>query len=63
VPQTITLPFRLGDTGSNFGGSFDGDGRPSRVFHPWKHGKDPTRIGGEIRGPILRFQITDNSYA
>ena len=24
VPQTITLPFKLGDTGSNFGGSFDG---------------------------------------
>ena len=33
------------------------------VFHPWKHGKDPTRNGGEIRGPILGFQITDNSYA
>jgi len=23
VPQTITLPFKLEDTGSNFGGSFD----------------------------------------
>jgi len=24
VPQTLTLPFKLGDIGSNFGGSFDG---------------------------------------
>jgi len=40
-----------------------GYGRPSRVFHPWKFGKDPVRNGGEIRGPILGFQIADNSYA
>jgi len=24
VPQTLTLPFKLEDTGSNFGGSLDG---------------------------------------
>ena len=24
MPQTLILPFKLGDTGSNFGGSFDG---------------------------------------
>jgi len=31
------------------------------LFHPWKFGKDPTRNGGEIRGPILGFQTTDNT--
>jgi len=39
------------------------DGRPSRGLPSLKYGKDPTRNGGEIRGPILGFQITDNSYA
>ena len=33
------------------------------IFHTWKFEKDPTRNGEEIRGPILGFQIADNSYA
>ena len=63
MPQTITLPFKLGDTGSSFGGSFDVDGRPSRGLPSLKIREDPTTNGGEIRGPILGFQITDNCYA
>ena len=64
VPQTITLPFKLGDTGSNFGGSFDGGWKTFQGSSiPEKNGKDPTRNGGEISGPILGFQITDNYYA
>jgi len=30
VPQTLTLPFELEDTGSNFGDLLMGDGRASR---------------------------------
>jgi len=57
VPQTLTLPFKLEDTGSNFGGSFDGGWKTfgGRLFHPCKFGKDPMRNGGEIWGPILGF--------
>jgi len=66
VPQTLNLPFKLGEIGSNFGGSFDGacDGRwktPLQgVFHPWKFGKGPTRNGGDIGGPKWgsKFLIT-----
>jgi len=91
TPQTLTLPFKLGETGSSFGGSFDGLENLQGVFHPWKFGKDLTRNGypttsndngsrqptttesaindeyastlGEIRGPILGFQIPDNTCA
>jgi len=38
-------------------------GMEDPVFHPWKFGKDPTRNGGEINGPNLGFQITDNTCA
>jgi len=61
VPQTINLPFKLEDTESNFGGSF-GDGRPSRGLPSLKMRERSNEKWGEIRGPILGFQIADNSY-
>jgi len=42
VPQTLTLPFELGDTGSSFGGSFDGG---------WK-----TFQGSSIRENTVKIQ-------
>jgi len=52
VPQTLTLPFKLEDTGSNFGDLLMGDGRPSRGLPSLKkYGKDPRRIGGDTGGP------------
>ena len=55
VPQTLTLPFKLEDTGSNFGGSFDGDGRPLGALPSLKIRKRSDEKWGEIRGPNLGF--------
>jgi len=63
VPQTPTLPFKLEDTGSNFGDLLMGDGRPSRglpSLQIWKRSKKKWR---RYRGPRMGFQIADNSYA
>jgi len=40
-----------------------GDGRPSRDLPSLKIRERSNEKWGEIRGPILGFQITDNSYA
>jgi len=40
-----------------------GDGRPSRGLPSLKTRERSNENWGEIRGPILGFQITDNSYA
>ena len=53
MPQTTTLPFKLGDTGSNFGGSFDGG------WKTFQGSSIPENMGKIQRG----FQITDNYYA
>ena len=65
MPQTITLPFKLGDTGSNFGDLFDGGWKTFQGSSiPENTGKiQRSEKWGEIRGPILGFQITDNYYA
>jgi len=64
VPQTLTLPFKLEDTGSNFGGSFNGGWKSFQGSSiPENLGKIRQEIGEKLGGPILGFQITDNSYA
>jgi len=40
-----------------------GDGRPSRDLPSLKTRERYNEKWGEIRGPILGFQITDNCYA
>ena len=40
-----------------------GDGRPSRDLPSLKIRERSNEKWGEIRGPILGFQITDNYYA
>jgi len=40
-----------------------GDGRPSRGLPSLKIWERSDKKWGEIRGPILVFHITDNSYA
>jgi len=63
VTQTLTLPFKLEDIGSNFGGAFDGGWKNSRGLPSLKIWERSNEKWGEIRGPILGFQIADNSYA
>jgi len=33
-----------------------------RDFHPSKYGKDRIKTGGEIKGTILEYEISDITY-
>jgi len=64
VPQTLTLPFKLEDTGSNFGGYLDGGWKTFQgVLPSLKIWKRSDKKWGRDRGPKMGFQIADNSYA
>jgi len=63
VPQTLNLPFKLEDTGSNFWGSLDECGRPSRGLPSLKIWKRSNQKWGRNRGRNIGFQITDNTCA
>ena len=49
VPQTQTLPFKLGENGSNFWGSFDGGWKTFRGSSTLKIWKRSDKKWGEIR--------------
>jgi len=64
VPQTPTLPFKLGGTGSNFGGTFDGGWKTLQgPFIPENTEKIHTEMGEKLGVQIwgLKLLITHGS--
>jgi len=63
VPQTPTLPFKLGGTGSNFGETFDGQWKTFQgPSIPENTEKIHTGMGEKLGVQIWGSQITDNSW-
>jgi len=60
VSQTQTLPFKLGETGSSFGGTFGGEWKTSRDLPSLKIWKRSDKKWGRYRGPKWgsKFLIT-----
>jgi len=56
----LGVPFKLEDTGSNFGGYLDGGWKGFPSLKIWKRSN---KKWGKYRGPKMGFQIADNSYA
>ena len=64
MPQNINLPLKLGDTGSNFEGSFDGGWKTFQGSSiPENTGKIQLEMGEKLGAQFLGFQITDNCHA
>jgi len=59
VPQTIILPFKLEDTGSNFGGSLDGGWKTFRGSSiPENLGKIRQEMGEKLGAQFWGFKLS-----
>jgi len=63
MPQNSNSPLICGKPEVVLGGNFWwGMEDLQRDFHPSKYGKDRIKTGGEIKGTILGYEISDITY-
>jgi len=62
VPQNPSSPLIYGEPEVVLGKLLMGTEDLQGVFYLWKYGKDRIKTNGDIRGPILGFEISDITY-
>jgi len=62
MPKNSNSPLIYGKPEVVLGKLFGGMEDLQEFFHPRKYGKDRIKTGGDIRGQILGFEISDITY-